>query len=325
MITRFCLAFVTCLVAAVFTPARADGARLHCHRGYHAVRRHSHWRCVRNHHFAMPPYVGIGGGDGQLPPTTQLPPPASNVPALIVTATEVDRVEALDPGIVGQYFNRPSTIETGSPYYSAWTPYATTSASFNDENQLEAAVADGTLPPGTRSIHYDAEQWSFTPLAQQQDPATYYRRAAQAAHSVGLPLVATPGTDLANVTEPGSTPAWQRYLDSGIAAAAARYADVYEVQSQTIQGDLASYSAYVHAAAAQARAANPGVEVLAGLTTNHAGVEYSADQMLAAAKASSDVVSGWWINDTPGGARCPGCIGPFPQTVVAFLREGGKL
>jgi hypothetical protein len=42
--------------------------------------------------------------------------------------------------------------------------------------------------------------------------------------------------------------------------------------------------------------------------------------MLYAAAASAPYVSGWWLNDPAAGQWCPKCTGPYPWTIVSFLR-----
>jgi hypothetical protein len=246
-----------------------------------------------------------------------LPPPA-----FIVNAAVVDRTQARAPALVSTYFNVSTTFETsyGNGRFSPAAPNATATAKFTDETALEAAISGGTLPPNTQAVMYDAENWSFTPMAQRQDPATYYKRAADAAHAAGLKFIADPATNLANVVNPGSTPAWQRYLSAGIATAASTYADVYEVQAQWLEANTASYASFVHQAAQQAGAANPNATVLAALSTNLKGVSQPASVLLTAAQASQSDVSGWSINDPGPSPQCPKCTGPYPQTVVQFLQ-----
>lgn len=242
----------------------------------------------------------------------------SQPPAFIVDAAVVDRTEALAPGLVSRYFRAWSTFEFG--LLSTSTPNASQTASFADETKLKAAIAQGSLPPHTRAVIYDDEGWGATPLAQQLDPATYYREAATAAHAAGLLLIAAPGTDLANVVNPGRGPAWNRYLSANVAAGAARYADIYDVQSQSLEPDTGTYDSYVHQAAEQALAANPNVKVMAGLSTNPSGVAQPPSVLLSAAQASQNDVWGWWLNDPPASLYCPDCSGPYPETVVGFLQ-----
>jgi hypothetical protein len=169
---------------------------------------------------------------------------------------------------------------------------------------------------------YDSEDWALTPAAQQQDPATYYQRAADAAHAAGLLLIAAPATNLAYVLAPSAprNQKYDQYLSLGIPAAAARYANVYLAQAQGLEADSSAYASFVQRAARQASDANPDVEILSGLSTNPSGVAQTASVMLDAAAASAPYIRGWWLNDPQAGPPCPKCTGPFPATIAGFLQ-----
>jgi hypothetical protein len=247
----------------------------------------------------------------------------------MANAAVVNRTQAMGSNLVQQYFNVPSAIATPlrSGSYSAYAPNAICAASFGDANLLAQAISSGTLPQGTTAVVYDCEKWSFTPTDQQLDPATYYQQAADAAHAAGLPLVATPATDLVYAIAPGTPPSqrYSEFLQLGIPAAAAQYADYFVAQTQGLVASPQCY-AYVSAGIAQqATGANPNVEVLAGLSTNPNGVTQSTQALLDAASASKPYVSGWWLNDPAQGPQCPNCTGPHPDMVVGFLNGLGTL
>jgi hypothetical protein len=71
---------------------------------------------------------------------------------------------------------------------------------------------------------------------------------------------------------------------------------------------VATYRSFVERAASQARAANPHVMVIAGLST---GVAFSAKQMYASWNSVRDLVDGYYLSIT-GNDRVP--------TALAFLR-----
>jgi hypothetical protein len=75
----------------------------------------------------------------------------------------------------------------------------------------------------------------------------------------------------------------------------------------------------VHQAARQARAANPRVTILAGLSTNPPGAEVTSQQLTAAIRATSGVVSGYWLNIPGRGPRCPTCNAPRPDLARQLL------
>ena len=88
----------------------------------------------------------------------------------------------------------------------------------------------------------------------------------------GLLFLTAPGVDLVTVLAPENrTTPYDAYLRLGIAADAARYADVVDIQAQGSERDTTFYANFVVQAAAQARQANPNVLVLAGISTNPSG------------------------------------------------------
>ncbi len=97
-------------------------------------------------------------------------------------------------------------------------------------------------------------------------------------------------------------------------------ADVIEVQAQSLERSAATYAAFVREAAGQARAANPGVSVLAGLSTNPPGPVVTSQQLAAAMQASHSSVDGYWLNIPSPGPRCPTCNPPRPEVGIAALR-----
>ena len=93
-----------------------------------------------------------------------------------------------------------------------------------------------------------------------------------------------------------------------------------ELQAQSLERDTSSYVTFVREAAAQARAANPRVAILAGLSTNPPGAEVTSEQLTAAIHATRGIVDGYWLNIPGRGPRCPGCNSPRPDVGRAALR-----
>jgi hypothetical protein len=185
--------------------------------------------------------------------------------------------------------------------------------------RLQEAVTGNQLPAGTRALLYDPEAWPFTPSAEQRDPAGATGRAAALAHRHGLRLIVAPALSLTNVLAPGKAPRWRRFLDLGLAAALAPAADVIELQAQSLERDTASYAAFVRAAAEQARAANPRVVVLAGLSTNPPGAPVHGRHLAAAVQATRELVDGYWLNIPRPGKHCPTCHPPRPRLGAELL------
>lgn len=263
-------------------------------------------------------------------------------PTFMGCAAVFDRTWSHDRTVTAKFLNSKGSIQIAlaNGKYSSHAPEAIKAVTFADETQLAQAVATGTcsgdqsypdcLPEGTGAVLYDAESWQHTPEVQKESVAalrTYYHRAAEAAHAhkPRLLLIATPATDLVDVLSPGLPfpERYDKFIQLGIAAAAARYADVYESQGQGLEDwedNPSAYASFTQRAAQQASGANPKVRNLGGLSTNPNGKEKSAEVLLAAAQASAGSVAGWWINDPSHGPKCEGCKGPFPEMIVDFLK-----
>jgi hypothetical protein len=185
---------------------------------------------------------------------------------------------------------------------------------------LENAISAGQLPPGIFGVLYDPEAWAFTPVAEQQNPVQAATAAAAVAHAHGIRLIVAPALDLTTVLAPGDTgPDWRQFLELDLVGRLAKVADVVELQAQSLEQDTRVYAAFVRAAAAQASAARPGIDLLAGLSTNPPGVPIGAQQLMAAVWATRSVVDGYWLNVPVPGAQCPTCNAARPAIAVQVL------
>jgi len=192
---------------------------------------------------------------------------------------------------------------------------------FSAVSTLRQAVTGHELPAGTSALLYDPEAWAFTPRAEQTDPARAARQALRVARAHGLKLIVAPALNL-TIVQPGlSGFRWQQFLHLGLAGAMARVSDVVELQAQSLERSTTTYAAFVRAAAAQARAANPAVQILAGLSTNPPGAAVSSRQLIAAIRATRGLVDGYWLNIPGRGPRCPTCNAPRPDIGRQVLRE----
>lgn len=185
------------------------------------------------------------------------------------------------------------------------------------------ALVEALKAPGwdarIRAVVYDNERWPMTPQAEQQEPAKYEKLVADLVHAHHLLLVATPAADLAAVLAPGETKHYPAYLRLHIAADAARYADVFEIQAQGAEVNATVFTDFVRQATAQAKAANPHVQVLAGISTNPDGRQVSAEQLTAAVTATRGIVDGYWLNVPSEGKACPKCGTAQPQVALPLL------
>jgi hypothetical protein len=191
---------------------------------------------------------------------------------------------------------------------------------FSSVAELRAALATRALPPSAQAVLYDPEAWSYTPATEQRNPVAAAKQAAGLAHAHGLKIIVSPALNLTTVLAPGSSvPHWRQFLDLGLARSMARVANAVEVQAQSLERYPAGYATFVREAAAQARAGNPDVSVLAGLSTNPPGAAVDSHQLTAAIQASQADVNGYWLNIPGNGPRCPACNAPRPDIGAQVL------
>jgi len=171
------------------------------------------------------------------------------------------------------------------------------------------------------AVLYDVEDWTLTPKVQQLDPGKYEAEGYKLARARGVVFIAAPALDLVKVLDPdGAGALAPRFLSLDVIGQAARYADVVDIQAQGLEGS-AQYASFVTAAAKQARAANPDVRVLAGLSTNPSGHQIASTVLAGDANAVRGVVDGYWLNIPSAGTACPDCGTARPQTAVPWLRQ----
>jgi hypothetical protein len=195
-------------------------------------------------------------------------------------------------------------------------------ASFTSFRAIESALKGGTLAHDAEGIIYDNENWQFTPEQEQQNPARYEKRSADLVHAHGLLFLAAPAVDLVAVLAVQSqTTPYDAYLRLGIAADAARYAEIVVIQAQGSERDTTLYAEFVGQAAAQARWANPNVLVLAGISTNPSGQRVTANDILRAIAATRDSVDGYWFNIPSPSQYCPSCNDFRPDIAIEVLRR----
>jgi len=228
-----------------------------------------------------------------------------------------------DGTVTKRWFADDRTLVIAAPDASLPVGWTNRVLSLTSLDAIRQALARG-VPPDVRSILYDLEAWSFTPIAEQADPLGSIATAARLVHSKGLRFIAAPGVDLMGRLHPGQGPYYRSYVATRFGGVASDSADVFVVQAQTYQNDPTTYGDFVRQVAAQAHAAHPGVLVLAGLSTGPHGQPTTADAMLAAVAATDGAVDGYWLNIPGPGPQCPTCGPPNPGTALEFLRKLGR-
>jgi hypothetical protein len=233
-------------------------------------------------------------------------PPGGSPGIWIATRVNVATLEALDPSLTTLFFDEPDAF-----VLDGWGG-ATTAMGWASLAAFERDLSTGAIPASVGLVMYDPEAWWHTPLGEQQDPAGSMRRFASLARSAGYLVLMTPHPSLVNV--PGARCARGQtedvvaaFLRCGIAEVAGETADVVDLQLQALQKVPGAYRLAFAAAAGQARAANPDVQVLAHLTT---ALAPDATTLFDAWQGVRDVADGVYLG-MPGRKR--------PKVALAFL------
>jgi hypothetical protein len=212
----------------------------------------------------------------------------------VTAKASIAAIQEVDPRVAEKFFGAPTSIALGG-----W-PGSTTGRAWASCARFTKDVKTGAIPSTVRAVMYDPEGWEATPLEERQDPITYIRAFATLARGLGYFVIVTPHPGLVEVPgarcarAPGETRE-RAYLRSRIGHEAARYADACEIQAQRFQQDPIFYRELVSDAAAQARAANPDVLMLSGLST-HPGYEATPEMLYAAWESVRDMVDGHYLS-----------------------------
>jgi hypothetical protein len=260
--------------------------------------------------------AGIAGcstsGTSSPPPAS---PPASSAPPTsthwLIAASAVSKLEAADgTAAVARYLDGPqTTIITPAAIPSGLASWNVTFA-LGTRSLAEISSGMTGLSSRISEILYDPEDWSFTPLAQQDNVGSATSQAASMAHTAGRKLIVTPATNLA----PRGT-----FIQSDDLAKVAASANVVEIQAQGIERDPSNYAAFISQAVSQIRTANSSVTIYAGLSTNPSGATPTVAELVSDVRLTSAEISGYWLNIPSPGTACPKCGSAQPQIGYELL------
>ena len=234
----------------------------------------------------------------------------------------IQLLQQSDPGgnLTDIFFNNERTYLMGKGPQSP--PNSNSTITFCSFLDFQKAIANGKIPTSVRAVIYDNEGWSFTPPNEQKNPYYYMKVFGQLAHQNGLIFISAPACTIVKKIDPTiNSDIYGRYIRLGLAASAARNADIYEIQAQGSINNTAQYEQFVQQASDQARAANPNIRVFAGLSTNPNGQPVKGEQLHADVVATKPYVNGYWLNIPAGGPYCPSCGSPQPKVAADLLRR----
>lgn len=184
---------------------------------------------------------------------------------------------------------------------------------------LESLIDNNAVPSWARSVLFDDEAWSLTPINEQLFPAKAAAWAANLAHGHGLSLWCAPALDLVPALDPTAPTYWQGYLSLDLAGQMGRVCNGLDLQAQSLERNAQIYDKFVVQAAGQARTAQPGLALTAGLSTNPPGPTVTLSELEAALTATISVTRGYWLNIPAPGPWCPTCAPADPALGVDLL------
>lgn len=254
------------------------------------------------------------------PPSVSASAAASGV-TWLVTAEALREMDAI--GSVDAVLRSATVLEIeGTTHTLAAGVPATPVQSFRNDASFEQWLSAGSYGD-VKAVLYDPESWSYTPVAEQQNVATYARQFVVAARQHGLIPILAPGMDLTKVLAPGSASDASGYLQLQLPAAmgqALAGGPGYDViQAQSLERTPQEYLTVVQAAAAQVRSQNPDAMVLAGISTNPAGGPVTEAELADDVQVTRSLVGGYWLNVPQPGSSCPGCGSSDPSLGVQLL------
>jgi len=192
-------------------------------------------------------------------------------------------------------------IHGGTPYaiYTSW------------QDPTNGISTDPAFPqPWCKGVIWDMENWSLTPVAEQQRPGFSTRRAMMLCRQHGLDFIPAPGMDLAPVVLAGNgtTDDVNGYCTALLPHDSAILATRINMQVQRYDGTSSTYASALAQCAQQATAAHRSVAVMGGLSTCHGGIAITASQLHACYQATfgKNNVDGYWLNVVTWGNSCPG-------------------
>jgi len=228
---------------------------------------------------------------------------AASHPAWAMTAGNIQQMSQQNATVTAHFFNTSASYGAGASLVQ--TPiqagYKTTPVlAFTSYAQFSSDIQNKSITYPYNWVMYDPEDWTQTPVAEQQDPVKYMTLFGQLAHANGLKVIMAPALDLGSVSgsllprNPGET-INQWYVRVNIAGAAAAAGNIYILQDESNTTNLAQYDSLYNSVKAQAQAANPAASVYSEVSTANG----TAQQMAAAVESIGP--DGFYVA-TPGAA-----------------------
>jgi hypothetical protein len=217
------------------------------------------------------------------------------------------------------FFNNSHTLiidsgGNGNEAVIADLPKAMLIQKFDTEAELEQAINTNTLYPNVTYVGYDATFWAWVRrnVTSAQALNQIVQAGAATAHKHGLKLFyEIPEIVAPQFTQTSSGDKFTDFLNENLAGQGSAISDLFEIETQSLQGDDASFDSFATKSIAQARAGHPTVPVLLGLTTYDANAPKTEQGMVDAYTETKGIADGYWING----------VNSNPAPAVEFLEQ----
>ena len=235
--------------------------------------------------------VAAVGATGLALALAEGPSGVPTTPAWSMSAGNVQSLSQQDPAVAAHFLNTRRSYDAGASLVK--TPvragYATTPVlAYTSYGQFKSDISSRSISYPYQWVMYDPEDWSPTPVSEQQDPARYMSLFGQLAHAHRLKVIQAPALDLGAVS--GSVLPRRRgesvsqwFARVNLAGTAAAAGDIFQLQDETNTTDRRQYTSLFNSTQAQAQAANPNIKVYSEVST----LNGTAAQMATAARSIS--------------------------------------
>ncbi len=215
---------------------------------------------------------------------------------LSAAETDTSARSALADSVIYTY--APPNSHQAYPIQSIPGASIVPTAYFRSLTDLSSALSSGALT-GYRAVLLDLEDWSFTPISEQENIPGTYAAAQKLLAGTGITLIGSPGIKYAIQVAP--------------------YVNVLDLQIQRYEFDSAEYLAQATRLAEGVRAVAPAIKITAGVSTNPPAGVASAWTMFKAYAVAGSIVNGLWMNVPTPGPGCPTCSAYNPNAANIFF------
>ena len=234
----------------------------------------------------------------------------------IFAATALSEVEAASPSLA-RALSADRVFEVVDPAESPLAGHDATLADHVYDSAQVTSEVKGGLPNGARWSLLDQESWHLSDSYAHRHPAADAKKAASALKAARDSMISAPAVDLESDLRCDKA-LYLCFESQDIIGSEAAVSQAIDIQSQSLELDPAEFLGFLETEVAQARAANPGVIIFAGISTSLAsGHPTAAELERDVSAAESTGIAGLWVN-IPGNSAAAN----VSLAVKVLLAEG---